>query len=273
MQSEGPHVPVRCDDGRAGAIHERWYPFDMSAPYAPIRDHAVIGDGRTVALVTRDGVIDWLCLPNLDSPSVFAGLLDANRGGGFALTPDGPHDASRRYLPGTNVLETTFTTARGVVRVTDTMTLPGVTLGPARELVRRVEGLAGTVNMRWTVEPRFGYGLSATCVEPRTPFPVATSGSGAVAVCTWDAGSGYCNDRSMGGDFQVRDGQRALLVLAAAHQEPLVLPARADVEARLDATVRFWRPFQGDVLGRPRSCLPPRRRRAVARPPPVALAP
>jgi GH15 family glucan-1,4-alpha-glucosidase len=213
----------------------------MSGPYVPIRDHAVIGDGRTVALVTRSGSIDWLCLPDLDSPSVFGALLDARRGGIFELAPDGPYQASRRYLPGTNVLETTFTTASGVVKVTDAMTLPGAALSPAREVARRVEALAGTVGMRWCVEPRFGYGLSATRVEARTPFPVATSAGGAVAVCTWDAGSGYCDDRSMGGHFHLREGQRALLVLASAHGEPLVFPARSDVEARLDATASFWR--------------------------------
>jgi GH15 family glucan-1,4-alpha-glucosidase len=213
----------------------------MTGSYVPIRDHAVIGDGRTVALVTRKGSIDWLCLPDLDSPSVFGALLDAGRGGSFDLAPDGTYEASRRYLPGTNVLETTFTTADGVVKVTDAMTLPDATLSPAREVARRVEALAGTVLMRWRVEPRFGYSLSPTRIEPRTPFPVATSASEAVAVCTWDAGSGYCDDRSVAGHFHVREGRRALLVLAAAHGEPLVLPARADVEARLDATATFWR--------------------------------
>jgi len=216
--------------------------------YRPIREYAAIGDGRTVALVSRDGSIDWLCLPDLDSPSVFAALLDAERGGSFELSPEAPFAAQRRYVPGTNVLETTFTTAAGIVRVTDGMTLPGHRLTPLRELARRVEGVSGHVRMRWRVRPRFGYGLRPTRIERRGAAPVAVSGGDALAICAWEAGVPAVDGDIIAASFEVREGARALVAIACAHKDPLVFPARHDVEARLDATVAFWKDWAGRLV-------------------------
>ena len=89
-----------------------------------IGDYAVIGNCRTVALVSRDGAIEWLCLPNFSSPSVFAAILDRSAGH-FTIRPQGRYETTRRYLPESNVLETTFRIEGGaVLRLTDCMPLP-----------------------------------------------------------------------------------------------------------------------------------------------------
>jgi GH15 family glucan-1,4-alpha-glucosidase len=209
--------------------------------YLPLRDYAAIGDGRTVALVGIDGSIDWLCLPDLDSPSVFAAILDAGRGGRLALAPEAPHMAKRRYVPDTNVLETTFSTDGGTARVTDALTVSETGLAPGRELVRRVEGLSGRVALRWCVEPRFHYADARTRIDRRGGVPVATWGADALAVCSWSAGEPHCDPDRISGKFEIEDGEVALIAISAAHQEPLVLPARDEVEARLAETLASWR--------------------------------
>ncbi|MFF4242069.1 glycoside hydrolase family 15 protein [Actinomadura geliboluensis] len=209
--------------------------------YVRLRDYAVIGDGRSAALVAADGSVDWLGTPDLDSPSVFAAILDPARGGRFLLEPAEPFTVARRYLPGTNVLETTFTTGRGSVRVTDSLTLEGCgTLGPMRELQRRLDGVAGTVPLRWSVQPRFGYGARRPRVRWRAGVPVVASGADALAVCSWDAGEPECAGGAISGRLELGHGRRALLALAFAHQEPLVLPTRSECDARMEHTVAAW---------------------------------
>ena len=221
----GPARPVHRTDG-----------------YLALRDYAVIGDGRTAALVGRDGSIDWLALPNLDSPTVFAAVLDAKVGGRFSLHPEQSFRVARRYLPDTNVLETIFVTGSGAVRVTDALTLSDdATLSPARELQRRIDGLAGSVALRWNVQPRFGYGAHAPRLSWRAGVAVAAHRSAAVAVSTWDAAAPKIDKGTIGGRFSVGEGDTALLALTFADQEPLVLPSQADCDTRMAGTVTAWR--------------------------------
>ena len=232
------------------SVTEQRSPATASEPpergYVPIGDYAAIGDGRTVALVARDGSVDWLCFPDLDSASVFAAVLDRDRGGRFSMEPEIPARVRRRYLPDTNVLETTFTTARGVVKVTDALALPSGDLGPARELIRRVDGVAGQVPMRWRVTPAFEYGALPTRVERRGRIPVAVGRRDALAVCSWDAGEVRIDEKAISGRFTVRASTSALIALCAAHQEPLVIPPRQHVQARLDATMAYWQRWAAD---------------------------
>lgn len=204
--------------------------------YAPIRDYAVIGDGRTCALVALDGSIDWLCVPDVDSGSVFGRLLDAGRGGCFELQPTEAFEAERRYLDGSNVLETTFRTSSGALRVTDLMALTHrEDLSPLREVVRRVECLSGSVRLRWRVEPRFGYGLADTRVERRAGRPFAWSGSDALWLSTWNLG-----EPRFAGEAELGAGEWALLALGTAHGQPAVFPGLDELGRREARTREFW---------------------------------
>jgi GH15 family glucan-1,4-alpha-glucosidase len=144
------------------------------------------------------------------------------------------------------VLETTFRTDGGSVRVTDALTLPGGALGPYRELARRVEGLAGRVELRWSVEPRFDYGRTAAAFESHGGVPVAASGRDALAVLSWDAGDARVDSAGVRGAFVAEAGSSSLLALAAAAREPLVYPARPDVERRLHGTAGAWRDWASE---------------------------
>jgi len=218
--------------------------------YLPLRDYAAIGDGRTTALVGLDGAVDWLCVPDPDSPSVFARVLDARRGGCFELCPDEPFEAERRYQPGSNVLETTFTTASGSVRVTDALTLASEELAPLRELVRRVEGIAGVVPMRFRLEPRFKYGRRETVLCRRDGIPAAHAGHHALALAPIGIDGVEATDGAFEGRFAVEPGEPRYLAVAFAEREPLVLPTRRHVEERMAQTEAFWPRWSENARGR-----------------------
>jgi hypothetical protein len=122
--------------------------------YLPIAEHGLIGDLHTVALVGTDGTIDWYCCPRFDSPSVFAALLDADRGGRFRVAPDRDGWVSKQlYLPDTAVLITRFLTSGGVAEVQDFMPPQGGTLSHRQRLIRRIVAVRGRARFFADVAP------------------------------------------------------------------------------------------------------------------------
>jgi GH15 family glucan-1,4-alpha-glucosidase len=125
--------------------------------YKKIGDYGVIGNGSTLALVGRDGALDGMCLPYMDSPSVFAALLDDEKGGRFAITPAAPYDAAQAYLQHSNILETRFRTREGEVELTDCMVADGRERPDPLLLLRRVVAVRGAVRLAVECAPRFDY--------------------------------------------------------------------------------------------------------------------
>jgi alpha,alpha-trehalase len=128
-------------------------PERSSSGFLPIAAYAFLSDCRSSALVGSDGSIDWLCWPRFDSPALFSAVLDTNRGGSFRLAPFEPYAVTRRYVESTNVLQTTFRTAGGTVRVDDWLALGG-----SQALCRVATCLQGTVELDAQCDPRPEYG-------------------------------------------------------------------------------------------------------------------
>jgi GH15 family glucan-1,4-alpha-glucosidase len=204
-----------------------------------IEDYALIGDLHTAALVARDGSIDWLCLPHFDSPACFAALLGTPDAGRWQLAPAGAQNCTnRRYRPGTLVLETEWHTEHGSVRVTDFMPPRGQAAG----LIRIVQGLSGSVQMRGTLSLRFDYGSIVPWVRRDDRGITAVAGPDAVYLDTTAPLVGV--GASTMSEFTIRAGQRLPFVLTwapSAHRRP----APVDPERALLETDAFWQDWSG----------------------------
>jgi GH15 family glucan-1,4-alpha-glucosidase len=209
--------------------------------YADLRTYAAIGDGRTIALVARDGCIDWLPLPDIDGEPAFGALLDAENGGCVELRPvDDGFTVRREYVPTTNVLATTFTTATGSVRVTDALNTGVTGRLPWSELARRVQGLEGTVRLRAAVRPGTCLNTAAPWVHDTVHGPVLRVGALTMAVRTLGAGDVVTGDRSIETTFTTVTGSRHLLALVATAEQPLFLPPAETIDEGVDRTIERW---------------------------------
>jgi GH15 family glucan-1,4-alpha-glucosidase len=201
---------------------------------ARIEDYAVIGDTQTAALVGRDGSIDWLCLPRFDSSACFAALLGDSSHGRWLVAPaGGVRSVSRRYRPGTLVLETEFTTDDGVVRVIDCMP----TNDHATDVVRIVEGVSGRVAMTTELVVRFDYGARVPWVTNSHGEWQAIAGPDLISLRTPVPVRGE-NMRTVG-DFAVVAGERVPFVLTWRMSHLRGWPP-VDAERELARTTKWW---------------------------------
>ena len=181
--------------------------------YKRIGDYALIGNCHSAALVSLDGSIDWCCLPRFDSPGVFNRILDSKAGGYFRIAPGGVRSVTRRYLPATNVLETTFRTDTGLARLTDFMpthppagSLEHHEAGSHLRVARILECISGSVGFTMECYPRFDYGTivpHASLNGPHSGF--AHGGAAALGV--------YCSTPMQ----EVEDGFMSEGVLKEGH--------------------------------------------------------
>jgi GH15 family glucan-1,4-alpha-glucosidase len=205
-----------------------------------LEDYGLIGDMQAAALVGRNGSVDWLCLPRFDSASCFSALLGDESHGRWLLAPHGDVDAtSRRYRPGTLVLETEFETGDGAVRVTDFMPRRGD--GPPR-LMRIVEGLRGRVPMRMELVVRPEYGTISPWVERAADGAIATAGPDAFRLST--PLPLKVEDGTVTAEFDALEGARERFTLTW-HLSYEETPAVEDADSALARTEQWWRDWSG----------------------------
>lgn len=211
--------------------------------YQPIENYGIIGNTRTVALVGINGSIDWFCFPSFDSPSVFASILDDKKGGYFKIAPleDGV-TKKQFYWPETNVLITRFLSPDGVVEITDYMPISeSMTAVSARQIVRRVEMVRGSMALRMECFPAFNYARDihevnitkegaafhapGVSLGLATEAPLQQSGSGVIA------------------QFILEEGHTAAFVLRAIHAGEDCGHMMSEKEAFEDfkKTIAYWR--------------------------------
>jgi GH15 family glucan-1,4-alpha-glucosidase len=208
---------------------------------APLEEYGIIGDATTIALVSRSGSIDWLCLPRIDSDACFAQLLGSNEHGYWSIRPSTRvHAIDQHYQPDTLVLETDITCEGGRVRVIDFMPP-----GSAHDIIRIVIGLEGEVPMHCDLSARFAYGKLRPWIRLDGTRATLTSGPDALA---FDSAVPFEPDWERGrleSSFTVHAGERLAFTLEYFKSHQAANLRGIDVEKELERTQTFWRQWAG----------------------------
>lgn len=207
--------------------------------YKPLEDYGIIGNLETVALVGRDGAIDWCCFPYVDSPSIFAQILDSHRGGHFTIQPTASFEAVQEYTDRTAVLQTRFRTASGQATVTDFMPVPEIaqtSRTPNQAIYRHITCESGQLDLQVDFEPRLDYARMVPPIEQAQDGVVARgtdevvflSSSIPLTVSTHSASAA----------ITLIEGETEWLILGYDHEIPIEPANHLQVR---DSVVRYWR--------------------------------
>lgn len=214
--------------------------------YQPIENYGVVGDLNTVALISLRGSVDLLCFPDFDSPSLFARLLDHEKGGFYCIHPKtGDFKTKQLYLPDTNILLTRFLSGSGIGEITDFM--PVQELSRGNELIRRVRTIKGEITFELTCAPRFNYGRARHRAAQLNPKEIMFSQDDGT-LCIRLKSS--INIKLKGDDcvvsFKLKAGESADFILA--HEDRHVPPTEdlvAYVSQKLTDNNRYWKDWAG----------------------------
>ena len=209
--------------------------------YLPIEDHGIIGNLHTAALVGKDGTIDWMCLPSFDSPSVFASILDDEKGGHFALHPVEYARSQQLYLPDTNVLLTRYFSTDGMAETLDFMPILSQP-GERHRLVRNVRVIKGRMDFNVECLPAFDYARRPHSVYVGESGVVFASGESCVGLSAGVQLEEWANGAA-GSRFTLGTGERATFVLAHLQKDegPEEILSHVGFDELLHVTLRYWR--------------------------------
>jgi GH15 family glucan-1,4-alpha-glucosidase len=217
-----------------------------------IEEHAVVGNGRSAALVDRGGAVTWLAWPTFDSPPICAAVLDAERGGALRVAPVGRSASARAYLDGTNVLVTRFEAAAGVLRLVDFMALAGEAdlrrrTFPEHELLRLAECSAGEVEVEIEADLRPGFGAMQRSLRDAGPLGIRLERGGELVTLRATVPLAIGPDGVVRGRALLRDGESLVVSLAYDQDAPAALPPLGEVRDALRRTTRAWREISARV--------------------------
>jgi GH15 family glucan-1,4-alpha-glucosidase len=218
----------------------------MAAEIPKIQDYAVIGNGRSAALVSKYGSIDWLCWPRFDSESIFARILDQKIGGHWSIGPAGNSQSSRRYIDNTNVLETTFADASGKIVLSDFMAVASERhkqslLWPEHELIRQVDCVEGEMELAVEFNPRPGYGRVAPKIKNIGKFGWKIDIGTIVFTLRSDVELAPNSDGGLTASLKLEAGDSIAFSFTLSGEAPAVIPPLgALVGEKLTLTINWW---------------------------------